>query len=110
MNLIVTACRALANRSRLQLLRAIHEHPGITVQALAKQSKLSIPVVSKHLKLLRDLHLVQMTPRGRYVHCSPPRDGSTRHGFLTDLQKLLRTVFGAGDLKDRKSTRLNSSH
>ena len=109
MDLIVATCRALANHHRLELLRAIHEQPGIAVQVLATKVDLEAPVVSKHLKLLRDLHLVQMTPQGRFVHCSPPRPGSTRNGFLTDMQKLLRTIFGAGDRNRTLSKVCNST-
>jgi DNA-binding transcriptional ArsR family regulator len=108
MDLIVAACRALANRHRLELLRAIHEQPGLTIQPLAEQTKLALPVVSRHLKLLRELHLVQMTPRGRHVHCAPPRPGSTSSRFLTDLQKLLRWVLGGGDLNSTLSKVCNS--
>ncbi|MBM3888837.1 MAG: ArsR family transcriptional regulator [Verrucomicrobia bacterium] len=100
MDLIVAACRTLANRTRLRLLRAVFERPETTVQALAERVKLPMHAASKHLKLLRNFQFVQLTASGRYVRCSPPRAGSTSNAFLKELQELLKGLWGKGDLND----------
>jgi DNA-binding transcriptional ArsR family regulator len=94
MDLIVAVCRALANRTRLRLLRAIHAKPGITVQHLAEEAGLAVAVASKHLHVLRGFHLVAMTPKGRQVQCSPAQPGSTNNKFLQDIQALLAELLG----------------
>ena len=97
MDLIIAVCRALANSARLCLLRDIHRKPGKTVQALARDLGLSVTATSKHLKLLRSLHLIQTTPSGRFVRCSPPHNGSTSNAFLCDIQKLIADLFRMED-------------
>jgi len=98
MDLIIAVCRALANKPRLRLLRLIYEQSGRTVESLAVDAKLPADAASKHLKLLRGLHLIQMTPSGRCVHCSPAPPESTNNDFLRDIQKLLTQLFGDKDL------------
>ena len=95
MDLIVTACRALANRNRLRLLRAIHAQPGVTAHALATTTALPAESVSKHLKLLVGLRLVAARPQGRCVHYAPPQPRATSHPFLRDLQFLTQDLFCA---------------
>ncbi|MBM4078812.1 MAG: winged helix-turn-helix transcriptional regulator [Planctomycetes bacterium] len=94
MDLIVKTCRILASRVRLRMLQAIYRSPGITVQDMAKCAGVADFAASKHLKLLADCHLVQTTPSGRYVHCSPPSPRTTSNRFLTDMQELVRELFG----------------
>lgn len=98
MDLIIAACRALANRTRLQLLRAIHERPERTVQILADEVGLGVPEVSKHLKLLRGFHLIRTTPQGRYVRCSPAQGKSTNSVFLQELQEWVKDLFATREL------------
>jgi DNA-binding transcriptional ArsR family regulator len=65
---------------------------------LAKATRLPVPAASKHLKLLRGLHLISAVPSGRYVRCEPPAPASTTNEFLRGLQVLLARMFEAGDL------------
>ena len=93
MDVIVAACRVLSSRPRLGLLRTLHGQPGLTVEDLAATSSVPAGMVSKHLKLLGGFHLVHTVPRGRCLHCYPPRPGTTRHEFLRELQILVRELF-----------------
>jgi len=92
MDLIVAACRTLASRPRLRLLRMIHAQPDQTVQGLAANVHLAPEAASKHLKLLMALQLVTARPQGRYVHYSPIRSGVSAHRFLRGLQMFLHKV------------------
>lgn len=95
MHLVVSVCRVLASRSRLRLLRVIHEQPGLTVEALASAAALSVPVASRHLSSLANYQLAQATPGGRYVRYAPARPRSTSHRFLLEMQAYLQDMLGA---------------
>lgn len=56
--------RALATPSRLQLLCLLGEGPA-TVSRLVDRSRLSQPLVSQHLRTLRETGLVTLTRTGR---------------------------------------------
>lgn len=58
--------KALGSESRLALLRAIGEEPR-TVGALASALGMSQPLVSQHLRTLRQVGLVGATRRGKEV-------------------------------------------
>jgi DNA-binding transcriptional ArsR family regulator len=92
MDFIVAACRTLASRSRLRLLRAVYEEPGSTVQALAKAVELPVHAASKHLKLLREHHLIRAMPSGRYVRYALPVENDTESRFLRNLQALMKDL------------------
>lgn len=56
--------RALATPSRLQLLCLLEGGPA-TVSRLVERSGLSQPLVSQHLRILRETGLVALTRHGR---------------------------------------------
>lgn len=56
--------RALATPARLQLLCLLEEGPA-TVSRLVELSGLSQPLVSQHLRILRETGLVVLTRHGR---------------------------------------------
>ncbi|MFI7580973.1 metalloregulator ArsR/SmtB family transcription factor [Kocuria kalidii] len=56
--------RALATPARLQLLCLLEEGPA-TVSRLVERSGLSQPLVSQHLRTLRETGLVALTRSGR---------------------------------------------
>jgi DNA-binding transcriptional ArsR family regulator len=56
--------KTLSSSSRLDLLRLLCRGPA-TVTALAELSGLSQPLVSQHLRTLRDARLVTVTRTGR---------------------------------------------
>ena len=94
MDLIVTACRALANRARLNLIRAIHAKPGSTVNALAKTVRLPPNGTSHHLKLLGNFHFVQCIPSGRYVRYRPAKPSHISNDFLRAMLAYLHNTLG----------------
>ena len=95
MDLIVAACRTLASRPRLQLLRAIYAQPGITVKVLAEAVKLPPDNTSHHLKLLSGFPFIQAVPSGRCVHYRPAEAEHISNHFFHDLQQLLQDVFAS---------------
>ncbi|MEM7154792.1 MAG: metalloregulator ArsR/SmtB family transcription factor [Myxococcota bacterium] len=60
---------ALADRTRRRLLAALAERPG-TVSELAAPFSMSLPAVSKHIKVLERAGLVVRTVDGRLHRCS----------------------------------------
>ncbi len=89
MQLIVSACRTLANRLRLRLLRVIHDKPGQPVHVLAAAVKQPPDAVSHQLKLLCDYQFARAAPSGRRVFYHPVASGATSHPFLRGLRELL---------------------
>jgi ArsR family transcriptional regulator len=78
-------CSALADPSRILLLYALAEKP-YTVNELANDLGLSQPTTSRHLKILREHHLVNTVRQGANVEYSL----SDRR--LIDALDLLRTI------------------
>jgi myo-inositol-1-phosphate synthase len=60
--------QALSDMYRLTLLRLLAEQGPLTVSAIVQASGKSQPLVSFHLRLLRDASLVQKHQRGRQVY------------------------------------------
>ncbi len=58
--------KVLGSESRLQLLRLLDEEP-MTVGALAEATEMSQPLVSQHLRTLRQSGLVTAARRGKEV-------------------------------------------
>lgn len=94
MDLVVAACRALANRSRLHLLRALQQHPGTTVKGLAKIVGLVPDFASQQLKLLVNYHFVQAVPRGRRVLYHPAKPLYVSNQFLRETLALVHQTMG----------------
>lgn len=62
--------RALADRKRLRLVQCLAAHPEVTVTRLGEELRLSQPLVSWHLRILRRAGIVQTRKAGRMVFCS----------------------------------------
>ena len=99
MDLIVAACRVLANRPRLHLLQALQAKPASTVSDLALAVGLPLGVVSHQLKLLGQFHFVQARPSGRYVRYRPANPAQVASPFLRNVLELVQK-----NLADRNST------
>ncbi|MFD2759055.1 ArsR/SmtB family transcription factor [Gulosibacter faecalis] len=56
--------KVLGSESRLRLLRRIREEPA-TVTALVEATSMSQPLVSQHLRMLREAELVRAVRHGR---------------------------------------------
>jgi DNA-binding transcriptional ArsR family regulator len=61
---------ALKDVRRLRILVTLAENKEMTVTELARALHASQPLVSFHLRPLRDLGLVQVRRTGRQVYCS----------------------------------------
>jgi ArsR family transcriptional regulator len=66
--------RALADRKRWLIVRYLARHGEITVTDLGKQLRLSQPLISWHLRMLRRANLVKTRRVGRQVWCSLDRE------------------------------------
>jgi DNA-binding transcriptional ArsR family regulator len=62
--------RALADRKRLLIVRYLARHEEITVTELGRKLRLSQPLISWHLRMLRRAGLVKTRRAGRQVLCS----------------------------------------
>ena len=60
--------RALASRSRLDILRALAAGETMTVTELREKVPISQPLLSWHLSILRRAELVEARKDGRQVH------------------------------------------
>jgi ArsR family transcriptional regulator len=65
-NLHAEICAALADPKRILILYALHEKPS-TVNEIVDQLQLSQPMVSRHLKILRERGLVSTSRMGATV-------------------------------------------
>ena len=72
MDLIVAACRVLANETRLRILQAVYRNPGMIVKEVASRADIPEFAASRHLSALAGYHLVELVPGGRHVECGPP--------------------------------------
>ncbi len=64
-----TVFAALADPTRRAILTRLRSQPA-TVSELAKPFSMSLPAISKHLKLLANARLVRQERHGREVVCS----------------------------------------
>jgi DNA-binding transcriptional ArsR family regulator len=69
--------RALADVSRLRIVRRLAESPA-TVTELIEHVGLSQPLVSWHVRVLRQTGLIETRRAGRAVICSLRREGFER--------------------------------
>src|SRR5205807_4330438 len=111
---------ALADPTRRAILARLAKGDA-PVKELAKPFDMTLPAISKHLKVLEQAGLIS---RGRNAQWRPARLEAARLKEIDDwvsryrrfweqslnrLDDYLREI-QKGETKDRKSTRLNSSH
>lgn len=60
-------CRAIANRTRLQIIRSLLENPNQNVSVLAGRLNLTLPVASQYLRVLEARSLLTAQRNGRWV-------------------------------------------
>ncbi len=85
----ITALKALADRSRLRIIRTLLEQP-LTVNDLSERLGISQYNVSKHLRILREAGLVEATkmanrreyPCPASIAARPPAEPSWTSGAL----------------------------
>ena len=58
---------ALSNHNRLRILQELKKKRNMTVSAVAKFLRISLPAASRHLRELADVGIIKGTKRGVYV-------------------------------------------
>lgn len=86
--------RALADRKRLLIVRYLARHDQITVTELGKKLRLSQPLISWHLRMLRRAGIVKTNRVGRQVWCSLDREA------LQTYEQRLDRILGIRDAAD----------
>ncbi len=67
--------RALASRSRLEILQLLAAEESMTVTEMREHVRISQPLLSWHLSILRRANLVDARKKGRQVHYALNRTG-----------------------------------
>ena len=103
-----TYFRALADRKRLLIVRYLAQHDEITVTDLGRKLRLSQPLISWHLRMLRRSDIVTTRRAGRQVWCSLNR--RALETYEQRLDRLLGLESTAGeDNGDRQSLSLKAA-
>lgn len=82
--------RALADRKRLQIVKYLAQHERVTVTQLGTELRLSQPLISWHLRMLRRAGIVKTQRDGRQVWCSLNRRA------LQSYERRLDSFLGLG--------------
>jgi len=80
--------KMLSSKSRVQILKLLHEHEDLTVEDLATHLGLTVPTVSRHLQLLRMQGLVTFNQdaQTRYYEVNDKEIAERIAAFLQDLE------------------------
>jgi len=76
--------RALADRKRLRIVRYLAGHDEVTVTQLGEVMRMSQPLISWHLRMLRRSGIVKTRRVGRQVFCSLNRRALTEYRARVD--------------------------
>ncbi len=96
------SCRALANRTRLSLLKALIDEPPLCVQTLAARCKLKKSVCSQYLRILNARGFLQASRCGRWVDYSLGANPSVRHADDI-LRAVIKALKGCSSPKDYRT-------
>jgi ArsR family transcriptional regulator len=80
--------RALADRKRLRIVELLAERESMTVTQLGEELRLSQPLISWHLRILKKAGIITNRRQGRQVWCS--LDRAALEGYLEEAA----TLFG----------------
>jgi ArsR family transcriptional regulator len=80
--------RALADRKRFRIAQYLALHEQVTVTELGAELRLSQPLISWHLRMLRRAGIVKTRRSGRQVFCSLNR--RTIEGYERKLDETFR--------------------
>lgn len=69
-NRVIKIAKALADKSRYNILKLIAQNKEICCMEILEKSHLSQPAVSHHLKILLESELVSVKRKGQYGHFS----------------------------------------
>ncbi|MBM3888073.1 MAG: winged helix-turn-helix transcriptional regulator, partial [Verrucomicrobia bacterium] len=84
-------CRAIANRTRLQMFHLLLQQPGQTVSAVANQMRQPLSLASKYLRALEARGLLTAHRTGRWVEYRP--SPATSPSVTAGLVAALRATF-----------------
>jgi DNA-binding transcriptional ArsR family regulator len=93
------SCRALANRTRLSLLKAMIDEPPLCVQTLALRCKLKKSVCSQYLRILNARGFLQASRCGRWVDYSLGANPNVKHADAI-LKAVVRALRGCTTAKE----------
>ena len=79
---IVRIAKALADKTRVKILRELVKSGPISCGEAGKDTLLSQPAVSHHLKVLSDAKLILMEKEGRHVRVSVNRKAIEKFSAL----------------------------
>jgi ArsR family transcriptional regulator len=85
--------RALADRKRIRILEYLAENNEMTVSSLGEKLRLSQPLISWHLRLLRRAGVVKTRRSGRQVFCSLNKSALRRY------QEQVEEAFGLNEVE-----------
>jgi DNA-binding transcriptional ArsR family regulator len=91
---VSTYFRALADRKRLHIVESLARIERMTVTQLSEEMRLSQPLVSWHLRILRKAGIVKTRRSGRQVWCSLDR------ASLAEYQRETAQLFGLPEIGD----------
>jgi ArsR family transcriptional regulator len=83
--------RAMSDRKRLSILQYLAHHERVPVTELGDTLRLSQPLISWHLRVLRRAGVVKTHRTGRQVLCSLNRPALARY------QRQIEELFGLND-------------
>ena len=83
--------KMLSARTRVQILRLLRKHTGLTVDDLSSRIGVTVPTVSRHLQLLRMQNLVtfRQDAQTRYYEVNEDEITSRISAFLNELDLVL---------------------
>jgi DNA-binding transcriptional ArsR family regulator len=83
-----TYFRALADRKRLRVVELLAERDSMTVTQLGEELRLSQPLISWHLRILKKAGIISTRRQGRQVWCS------LNYPVLEEYQDQVAEMFG----------------
>ncbi len=90
--------KALGDRSRLRVVQHLARSGETTVSELGRALRISQPLMSWHLRILRKAGLVRTQKLGRQVYCT--LDHAVLHSALRQLEALVYTGTAGGPVPE----------
>ena len=99
--------RTLADRKRMRIALYLAQHDQATVSELGARLRLSQPLISWHLRMLRRAGIVRTERVGRQVYCSLNRQAlESYERTMTELFQLDRRQQAQEDDRSRRGVTL----
>ncbi|TSC84340.1 MAG: Uncharacterized protein G01um101413_635 [Parcubacteria group bacterium Gr01-1014_13] len=82
---VAATFKALGDVTRYRIFRILTEHHKISVSTLAKILDISIPLMSRHIKILEHTHLVHKERDGKRIYCKLKHTGSFAQSVIKTI-------------------------